>query len=325
MQEQELLRMSNQPPTNNSSRRCADCGSPTTYSNITENGVPYPHWYHHSSIEDAWRCGKCERNQSYHNNLPTKEQSEEIRKKRNDKRVCEDCKKPTSDIQLPWHHHTDKDGAWLCATCHQRRYYVPKKKFKTKEEQYAYLGKLFSGKGNPMYDVHINIGRTYTPERNQKVSQAVKIWAAEHPEHYQRMGTMGALAARQLGLFGLPTKLEKYMEDALKKYNIKYIPQYRYTIGLMDFYLPDVKIALFVDGAIWHADPRIYQGQDTLFFGKTAQQVWEKDTRQEGYLKSRGYTIIRFWEREVYENVDGCIKLIQKKIDDYEHKATGDQ
>jgi DNA mismatch endonuclease (patch repair protein) len=176
-----------------------------------------------------------------------------------------------------------------------------------------------------MYDVHINIGRTYTPERNQKVSQAVKIWAAEHPEHYQRMGTMGALAARQLGLFGLPTRLEKYMEYTLKKYNIKYIPQYRYTIGLMDFYLPDTKIALFVDGAIWHADPRIYQAQDTLFFGKTAQQVWEKDTRQEDYLKSQGYTIIRFWEKEVYENIDSCIKLIQKKIDEYKHKAIGGQ
>jgi len=55
----------------------------------------------------------------------------------------------------------------------------------------------------------------------------------------------------------------------------------------MDFYLPDAKIAVFVDGAIWHADPRIYKGEDVLFFGKkisrhdtlrsvTAKDVWEK-------------------------------------------------
>ena len=42
------------------------------------------------------------------------------------------------------------------------------------------LSKLFSRKGNPMYDVHINIGRTHTPERNKKVSQAVKKWADKH-------------------------------------------------------------------------------------------------------------------------------------------------
>jgi hypothetical protein len=119
--------MSNQSQRSDSSRMCADCGSSHTYSSITENGTPYPHWYHHSTIEDAWRCGKCERNQSYHNNLPTKEQSREIRKRRKDKRVCDDCKKPTSDIQLPWHHHTDTYNTWLCATCYQRRYYVPKK------------------------------------------------------------------------------------------------------------------------------------------------------------------------------------------------------
>ena len=314
--------MSNQPPTKDSSRKCVNCGSPHTYSSITENGTPYPHWYHHPYIEGAWRCAKCQRNRSYHQDVPTKEQSEEIRKRRKDKRVCHDCKKSTSEIQLPWHHHPDKDNAWICATCYQTKYYyASRRKFKTREEQYAYLSNLFSGNGNPMYGIHIKIGRTYTPERNQKVSQAVKIWAAEHPEHYQRMGAMGALAARQLGLFGLPTRLEKYMENALKKYNIKYIAQYKYTIGLMDFYLRDTKIALFVDGKIWHADPRIYQAQDTLFFGKTAKQVWEKDTRQEHYLKSRGYTIIRFWEKEVYENVDGCIKIIQKTIDDYKHKA----
>jgi hypothetical protein len=41
-----------------------------------------------------------------------------------------------------------------------------------------------------MYDVHINIGRAYIPERNKKVSLAVKKWADEHPEHYHRMGTI---------------------------------------------------------------------------------------------------------------------------------------
>jgi hypothetical protein len=73
---------------------------------------------------------------------------------------------------------------------------MPQKKFKTKEERYEYMSKIFRGNGIPMYDVHL-IGRTYTPERNKKVSQAVKRWAALHPEHYKRIGIKGTLKARK--------------------------------------------------------------------------------------------------------------------------------
>ena len=83
------------------------------------------------------------------------------------------------------------------------------------------MSKLFKGGGNPMYDVHL-FGRTYTPERNEKVSRAVKKWAELHPEHYVRIGIMGALAARELGLSGLPTGIEKSMQIALDKNNIRY-------------------------------------------------------------------------------------------------------
>jgi len=102
-------------------------------------------------------------------------------------------------------------GVWLCAKCYANRYYAPKKKFETKKERYKYLSELFSGDGNPMYGVH-KFGRTYTAERNEKVSEAVTIWAASHPGHYKEMGIRGVLKAREKGLLGLPTNLEKAIE-----------------------------------------------------------------------------------------------------------------
>jgi hypothetical protein len=84
------------------------------------------------------------------------------------------------DINI-WTSNPEIKDAWLCAKCYARGYYAPKKKFKTKEERYEYMSKLFRGDGNIMYDVHF-FGRTYTPERNEKVSQAVKKWASLHPE-----------------------------------------------------------------------------------------------------------------------------------------------
>ena len=39
----------------------------------------------------------------------------------------------------------------------------------------------------------------------------------------------------------------------------------------MDFYLPEGNIVLFVDGGVWHADPRLFKPNDILFFGSRHQ------------------------------------------------------
>jgi hypothetical protein len=66
-------------------------------------------------------------------------------------------------------------------------------------------------------------------------------------------------------------------------------------MGIMDFYLPQKKnIALFVDGGVWHADPRLYEQDDTLFIkfralkkewkNITAKGFWKKDRTHNDYL-----------------------------------------
>ena len=174
-----------------------------------------------------------------------------------------------------------------------------------------------------MYGNHtLNLGRVYTDERNRRVSQAVKKWAKSHPEHYSKIGVLGAIKARKLGLSGQPTGLEIRMERALKAHKIWYISQYRYGIGIMDFYLPEGNIALFVDGRVWHADPRLFDATDILFFKFktsrsepiTAADVWRKDRIHDDYLKSTGYNVIRFWEKEIEHDIDRCIEIIEKKI-----------
>jgi DNA mismatch endonuclease, patch repair protein len=138
------------------------------------------------------------------------------------------------------------------------------------------------------------------------------------------MGVLGALKARKMGLYGIATSLETIMKKALRKYKICYVSQRRYGIGIMDFYLPEGNIALFVDGGIWHADPRLYKPDDTFFFGvktskkewksATAKDIWRKDRIHNDYLKSKGYTVVRFWEREIECEIDKCIKIITKRI-----------
>jgi DNA mismatch endonuclease, patch repair protein len=205
--------------------------------------------------------------------------------------------------------------------CYANWLFEPKRKFKTRDEHYQYISKLFSSTGNPMYGNHtLNLGRVYTKERNKKVSNAVKEWAKTHREHYYKIGILGAMKARKMGLYGISTSLEIKMEKALRKYKIRYLSQRRYGVGIMDFYLPDGNIALFVDGGVWHADPRLYGPDDVLFFGSktskkewknvTAKDIWKKDRFHNKYLRLKGYTVVRFWEKEIKREIDKCIRII---------------
>lgn len=114
------------------------------------------------------------------------------------------------------------------------------------------------------------------------------------------------------------------MEKALRNYKIQYISQQRYGIGIMDFYLPEGNIALFVDGGVWHADPRLYKPDDILFFKfknsrkewkkVTAKDVWKKDRIHTNHLRSKGYNVVRFWEKEIECEIDKCIEIIKEEI-----------
>lgn len=102
-------------------------------------------------------------------------------------------------------------------------------------------------------------------------------------------------------------------------------------MGIMDFYLPEGNIALFVDGGIWHADPRQYEPDEVLFFGfktskkewksVTAKDVWKKDSIHNDHLKSKEYTVIRFWEKEIETQIDKCIEIIKKRIQAYKERG----
>jgi len=319
--------MSNSLSGNTSERKCERCGTDKTYMAVTKGGTPYPKWNNNPFKEETRICGKCYRNLLYHKAFPPIQVRRSIRINRIAKRVCHKCggktttqksKTSPNDYHI-WHRHSEVSSKWLCGRCYANWLFEPRRRFKTKEERYQYISKLFSGTGNPQYGNHtLNVVWVYTEERNKKVSEAVKQWAKLHPEHYYRIGILGAIKARKLGLSGLPTGLEIRMEKALKEHKIQYIPQYRYGIGIMDFYLPEGNIALFVDGGVWHADPRLFDATDILFFKFktsrnepiTAEEVWKKDRIHTNYLKSKGYTVVRFWEKEIKSEIDRCIKIL---------------
>ena len=70
------------------------------------------------------------------------------------------------------------------------------------------------------------------------------------------------------------------------------------VIGHPDFFFPEVRLALFVDGCFWHACPRCGR------FPKTRLEFWKpklegnrrRDLANNRALRRRGYHVMRVWE-----------------------------
>lgn len=66
---------------------------------------------------------------------------------------------------------------------------------------------------------------------------------------------------------------------------------------IVDFICKEAKIIIEIDG-----------GQHNEANNK------EKDNIRTQYLESKGYKVVRFWNNEVYENIEGVIKTLEENI-----------
>lgn len=96
------------------------------------------------------------------------------------------------------------------------------------------------------------------------------------------------------------TEAEKLLWSRLRRRQLKGFQVYRQRIignYIVDFYCPGAKLAIEVDG-----------GQHYTIEGI------DKDVRRDGSMEDLGLKIIRFSDREVFENLDGVLKTIYENM-----------
>jgi len=79
-----------------------------------------------------------------------------------------------------------------------------------------------------------------------------------------------------------------------------------------DFYFPGRKLAVFIDGCFWHGCPKCGHIPKTRvrFWRKKIELNQQRDCYNCLSLKIRGIKVRRFWEHDILNNVDGCIKTL---------------
>lgn len=98
------------------------------------------------------------------------------------------------------------------------------------------------------------------------------------------------------------SSIEIMIKELLDLLGIKYIGQWEYKFGFADFFLPDYNIVIEADGDYWHNHPK----------------STSKDYMSIAYLESKGYRVLRFWERDIRKNIDNVGETIIMHINNHE-------
>ena len=98
-------------------------------------------------------------------------------------------------------------------------------------------------------------------------------------------------------------KLWAYLQSAQVE-GVSFRRQHPLGPYVLDFYAPSVALAIEVDG-----------GQRGNDIGVST------DRRREEWLRNRGITVLRFWNSDIVENIEGVVEAIRLVV--LEHRKSG--
>src|SRR3954452_11629678 len=113
---------------------------------------------------------------------------------------------------------------------------------------------------------------------------------------------------------GRNTKPEMALRTALWSLGLRY--RLHYSIpGKPDVVFPRQRVAVFVDGCFWHGCPEhsVNPKTNASFWRNKLDGNIERDQRTSASLESLGWTVLRFWEHEIEQDVSKVVEQIIRK------------
>jgi DNA mismatch endonuclease (patch repair protein) len=119
------------------------------------------------------------------------------------------------------------------------------------------------------------------------------------------------------------TSIEILLRKALWHEGIRYRKDYSKLPGKPDIAITKYKIAIFCDGELWHGKDWKTKKEKI----KTNRDYWipkiernmERDIENEKKLENMGWTVIRFWGKEIKKYLMECVNEIKVTIYEIEN------
>ncbi len=118
------------------------------------------------------------------------------------------------------------------------------------------------------------------------------------------------------------TSIEVKLRKALWHKGYRYRNNDSRLPGKPDIVLTKYKIAIFCDGEFFHGKdweilkPRLEKSDNSQYWISKISRNRERDEDVNKQLLFQGWTVIRFWGKEIQNNTDQCVKVVEEAIFD---------
>lgn len=120
------------------------------------------------------------------------------------------------------------------------------------------------------------------------------------------------------------SQIELLLRKELWSRGFRYRKNCKDIFGKPDIVFKKLKIAVFCDSEFWHG----YNWEQRKNDFKTNRDFWipkiqrniERDKEVTQQLERQGWTVIRFWGREIKRDVKSCADIVEKTIKQIENQ-----
>jgi DNA mismatch endonuclease (patch repair protein) len=116
------------------------------------------------------------------------------------------------------------------------------------------------------------------------------------------------------------TSIEVKLRKALWNKGYRYRKNYGSLPGKPDIALTKYKIAIFCDSEFFHGKdwevlkPRLEKSNNSQYWISKISRNRERDDEINKKLLFEGWTVVRFWGKDIVKNVDECVKVIEEAV-----------
>ena len=117
--------------------------------------------------------------------------------------------------------------------------------------------------------------------------------------------------------------IEVALQKALWNKGYRYRKNYSKIPGKPDIVLTKQKIAIFCDSEFFHGKDwdislheQILRGSNPEFWEKKILRNMARDMEVNKQLETLGWTVLRFWGKEIKNNLAGCVRVVEETIFD---------
>ena len=116
------------------------------------------------------------------------------------------------------------------------------------------------------------------------------------------------------------TSIEVKLRKALWNKGYRYRKNYGSLPGKPDIALTKYKIAIFCDSEFFHGKdwevlkPRLEKSNNSQYWISKISRNREHDDEINKRLLFEGWTVIRFWGKDIQKNADECVRVVEETI-----------